>query len=95
MIAGGMPADEIAGLRSIFKTIDADGSGTITADELRKALEQKGSLLKKARTRAWQGGCMSPRRGARSIVAPCAQTLFPTVCSAPASWCCCRRRWRA
>ena len=51
VIAAGMPADEIAGLRSIFKAIDADESGTITADELREALKQKGSLLKKVRQR--------------------------------------------
>ncbi|PSC68183.1 calcium-dependent kinase [Micractinium conductrix] len=46
VIASAMPADEIAGLREIFKSIDADSSGTITADELRAALQEKGSLLK-------------------------------------------------
>lgn len=46
VIATAMPADEIAGLREIFKSIDADGSGSITAEELRSALQQKGSLLK-------------------------------------------------
>ncbi|KAL4447969.1 hypothetical protein ABPG75_005188 [Micractinium tetrahymenae] len=46
VIAATMPADEIAGLREIFKSIDADSSGTITAEELKAALEQKGSLLK-------------------------------------------------
>lgn len=46
VIAAAMPADEIAGLAEIFKSIDADGSGTITAEELRDALNKKGSLLK-------------------------------------------------
>lgn len=46
VIASAMPSDEIAGLANMFKAIDADGSGTITADELREALKQKGSLLK-------------------------------------------------
>ena len=46
VIASAMPSDEIAGLREIFKSIDADNSGTITAEELRTALRQKGSLLK-------------------------------------------------
>ena len=49
VIASAMPADEIAGLREIFKAIDADSSGSITADELRTALKQKGSLLKQVR----------------------------------------------
>ncbi|KAI3438381.1 hypothetical protein D9Q98_000813 [Chlorella vulgaris] len=44
VIASAMPADEIAGLAQIFKSIDADDSGTITAEELSAAL--KGSLLK-------------------------------------------------
>ncbi|EFN57613.1 hypothetical protein CHLNCDRAFT_30247 [Chlorella variabilis] len=47
VIASAMPVDEIAGLAEIFKSIDADGSGTITADELSTALKNKGSLLKK------------------------------------------------
>ena len=46
VIAAAMPADEIAGLREIFKGIDADASGTISAEELRTALQQKGSMLK-------------------------------------------------
>ena len=47
VIASAMPADEIAGLAEIFKSIDADSSGTITAEELSTALKNKGSLLKK------------------------------------------------
>eukprot|EP00887_Chlorella_sp_A99_P004796 scaffold4.g4796.t1 len=46
VIAGALPTEEIAGLAAMFKAIDADGSGTITAEELREALKKKGSLLK-------------------------------------------------
>ena len=55
VIASAMPADEIAGLREIFKSIDADSSGTITADELRAALQEKGSLLKQVRAGGGRG----------------------------------------
>lgn len=47
VIAAAMPADEIAGLAEIFKAIDADGSGTITSEELSSALKEKGSLLRR------------------------------------------------
>lgn len=43
VIAAAMPADEIAGLAEMFKSIDADGSGTITAEELRDALKARGA----------------------------------------------------
>lgn len=33
-------ADEINGLQELFRAIDADGSGTITVDELRTAIGQ-------------------------------------------------------
>jgi calcium-dependent protein kinase len=46
VIAKCMPAEEIAGLKAIFQAIDADNSGTITAEELRSALKLKGSVLK-------------------------------------------------
>ena len=69
VIASAMPVDEIAGLAEIFKSIDADGSGTITADELSTALKNKGSLLKKVghhccfaigvRGRCERGDCVS------------------------------------
>lgn len=55
VIASAMPADEIAGLAEIFKSIDADNSGTITAEELSAALKDKGSLLKRVR-----GGVVAP-----------------------------------
>ena len=76
VIAAGMPADEIAGLRSIFKAIDADGSGTITADELREALKQKGSMLKKvgAGGLVFQGAgsvrCADPSAATRRLLVP-------------------------
>lgn len=46
VIAASMPADEISGLKNIFESIDADKSGTITAQELKEALDKKGTLLK-------------------------------------------------
>lgn len=52
VIAAAMPAEEIAGLREIFKSIDADGSGTITAEELKAALTHKGGLLKEEELKA-------------------------------------------
>lgn len=47
IIATNMPAEEIAGLKAIFEAIDADKSGTITAQELQDALMKKGTFLKK------------------------------------------------
>ena len=47
IIAGNMPADEIAGLKNIFQAIDVDKSGTITAQELHEALTKKDMSLKK------------------------------------------------
>ena len=45
MIATNLPADEITGLKEMFHAIDTDRSGTITVEELRDGLKQKGSLL--------------------------------------------------
>jgi len=46
IIASNMPADEIAGLKVIFESIDEDKSGTITAAELQEALTKTGTSLK-------------------------------------------------
>ena len=46
IIATAMPADEIAGLRQIFESIDVDKSGAITAQELQEGLMKKGTSLK-------------------------------------------------
>jgi branched-chain amino acid transport system ATP-binding protein len=46
IIASCMPADEIAGLKAIFESIDDDKSGTITAKELHDALLKKGTAIK-------------------------------------------------
>jgi calcium-dependent protein kinase len=46
VIASNMPLDEITGLRNLFESIDADKSGTITAQELKEALGRKGTKLK-------------------------------------------------
>ena len=40
VIAKSLSADEINGLQQLFRSIDADSSGTITVDELRAALGQ-------------------------------------------------------
>ncbi|RMZ53106.1 hypothetical protein APUTEX25_002515 [Auxenochlorella protothecoides] len=48
VIATGMPAEEIAGLKALFEAIDRDRSGTITAEELREALKMKGAVLRAA-----------------------------------------------
>ena len=45
IIASRLPAEEIKGLKNLFETIDADKSGTITAQELEEALKNKGTLL--------------------------------------------------
>ena len=37
--------DDPTGLRQLFHSIDADGSGTITVDELRSALSRCGSVV--------------------------------------------------
>lgn len=42
VIAANLPEEEIAGLRVQFEEIDADKSGTITAEELGAALKKKG-----------------------------------------------------
>eukprot|EP01023_Acetabularia_acetabulum_P026033 TRINITY_DN2479_c0_g1_i2.p1 TRINITY_DN2479_c0_g1~~TRINITY_DN2479_c0_g1_i2.p1 ORF type:complete len:208 (+),score=49.34 TRINITY_DN2479_c0_g1_i2:78-626(+) len=45
VIALNLPEEEIAGLKSMFQTIDTDKSGTITVDELRQAIKDKGQAL--------------------------------------------------
>ncbi|CAN1306806.1 Calcium-dependent protein kinase 20 [Linum perenne] len=46
VIAESMSEEEIAGLRNMFKMIDADNSGHITLEELKKGLEKAGANLK-------------------------------------------------
>ena len=45
LVASNLPAEEIRGLREMFEAIDTDRSGTVTADELRAALERKGGSI--------------------------------------------------
>ncbi len=45
IIVGFLPENEIRGLREMFHSIDADGSGTITVTELREALRAKGTKI--------------------------------------------------
>ncbi|XP_071690517.1 calcium-dependent protein kinase 20-like isoform X1 [Rutidosis leptorrhynchoides] len=46
VIAENLSEEEIAGLKEMFKMIDADGSGQITLEELKKGLEKVGANLK-------------------------------------------------
>ncbi|XP_024982450.1 calcium-dependent protein kinase 20-like [Cynara cardunculus var. scolymus] len=46
VIAENLSEEEIAGLKEMFKMIDADGSGQITLEELKKGLEKVGADLK-------------------------------------------------
>lgn len=41
-VAQHMSEDEVRGLRALFESIDTDGSGTITLDELRQGLLSRG-----------------------------------------------------
>ena len=45
VIAERLSEEEIAGLKEMFKMIDADNSGTITFDELKTGLRKLGSSL--------------------------------------------------
>eukprot|EP00955_Chlamydomonas_euryale_P044255 352840-Chlamydomonas_euryale.AAC.4 len=40
--------DEITGMKELFKSIDEDGSGTITVSEMRKAMAQWGNKISEA-----------------------------------------------
>ena len=48
VIATGLSPEEIKGLRVIFESLDADGSDTITVDELREGLARQGSSVASA-----------------------------------------------
>ena len=43
-----MSEEEIAGLKEMFKMIDADNSGQITCEELKVGLEKAGANLKES-----------------------------------------------
>ena len=45
VIAENLSEEEIAGLKQMFKMIDADNSGHITLEELKKGLEKVGANL--------------------------------------------------
>jgi calcium-dependent protein kinase len=45
VIAKSLDADEITGLQQLFRSIDVDGSGTITVDELRTAMRSLDAKL--------------------------------------------------
>lgn len=48
MIAENLSEEEIAGLKEMFKIIDADNSGQITFDELKTGLQRFGANLNEA-----------------------------------------------
>lgn len=45
VVARKLPANELAGLREMFGSLDVDNSGTITVEELREGLRKKGATL--------------------------------------------------
>eukprot|EP00803_Ostreobium_quekettii_P007400 evm.model.scf_390.3 EVM.evm.TU.scf_390.3 scf_390:62565-69304(-) len=45
VIASHLPREEIEGLRQIFLTLDSDGNGKITVEELKQGLKLKGSSI--------------------------------------------------
>ncbi|KAG2489663.1 hypothetical protein HYH03_011775 [Edaphochlamys debaryana] len=45
VIATHLPENEISGLKALFQEMDADGSGSITVEELREALRKKGTKI--------------------------------------------------
>lgn len=45
IIATSLQPEEITGLKELFGAMDADGSGTITIDELREGLKKKGTKI--------------------------------------------------
>ena len=45
MVAGCLSEDEIMGLKEMFKSMDTDGSGTITIQELKEGLARQGNKL--------------------------------------------------
>jgi calcium-dependent protein kinase len=49
-IAKTMDSKEISGLQQLFKSIDADGNGTITAEELRNSLSKLSAATIKVQT---------------------------------------------
>jgi calcium-dependent protein kinase len=48
VIAGCLSEEEIKGLKEMFRSMDSDNSGTITVDELRRGLANKGTKLSEA-----------------------------------------------
>eukprot|EP00850_Spirogloea_muscicola_P022730 SM000309S11865 [mRNA] locus=s309:195:4180:+ [translate_table: standard] len=52
VIATNMSEEEIVGLKEMFKAMDADGSGSITYEELRAGLQQHGSNLPESEIKA-------------------------------------------
>ena len=42
-MASSLPEVHLEGLKKLFQSIDKDGSGSISVDEMRKSLKQKGA----------------------------------------------------
>lgn len=45
VIAGCLSEEEIMGLKEMFKSMDSDGNGTITLEELKQGLAKQGTKL--------------------------------------------------
>ena len=61
MIAERLSEEEIAGLKEMFKMIDADNSGTITFDELKTGLRKLGSSLMDTEIQTLMDAVSSPQ----------------------------------
>jgi hypothetical protein len=60
VIAENLSEDEIAGLREMFKMIDADNSGQITFEELKVGLEKVGANLQESEIYALMQAVSAP-----------------------------------
>jgi hypothetical protein len=58
------------GLAKLFKSIDADGSGTITVEELKKALQDWGHKIHDV---------SFADHGCATVFAPCSEGLIPST----------------
>jgi calcium-dependent protein kinase len=45
VIASNLSEEEVTGLKELFKSIDVDGSGTLTLEELKQGLAKQGTVL--------------------------------------------------
>lgn len=86
------------GLRELFKSIDTDGSGTITVEEMRRALRNWGHRINEASRAHMNAHCpfevngpaVSLRKAASCSVQPPCPAISRKPCTS--LWCCCAGR---